>query len=1251
MLQALFYILLHFDNFAVGSISKDSGFRIKDEFPLASAVIHSKLNSNTTENLDDRTDSSEKYDSLQTIQTKDASQLKILQAFTDEQFRDEIIKDLDAKDSNGINIPAEVVQVKRKPNKRDGGLEMRDLDALVQRWEYRSGLDPEDVDGCGSPVCANIDSRPIRFRSWCHLAKWMMANEHIRRFLHIQKGDCADAIEGKGHDWNWGSNPGACESCQASVGCREKVCIAAKGVATTFTNICEAMKVTHAATDVVTILFALGDCENLLTEQSCLYTEWFDIDEPCYDGDTESATQNMAMVNSLPQTGRFRMCPRIRQVGEPQFRTIEGGEIPQEQKVLKDFEAQRLTCLNKDQTTKPGPPNHWFDLQVRCRDYKMRHCCQCLYGCYPKINGQWKVDMPQIGHLYEECEWMPFVSQESPRADTWDAEDRATALNSEYKRHVCGGNIFDAMYIDARTREDDIPWDETGEIITKNTPSYGFLCINKNNKPFNKKCSDYKVRYCCLKQRPAQWGEWSEWTDCSKTCGGGIRTRDRVCNSKKGNKETCFGNWVDLDETGKDRHASLKYQEHACNVLSCPGDANFLQWMSWETCPVTCGQAQRRRRRGCNPPTYGGKPCPSDRREYEEYDDCKLQPCPDPLWTTWTEWSACSATCGLGKKRKSRKCEDTITRQPMQPGLDCLGGASEADEECKLDDCPINGQWTEWQSWGSCSVLCGREGHRLRQRYCSNPLPQFGGDSCPGDSEEKGSCPDLNPCPVNCEWSEWGAWSSCSITCGNPGEGLETRGRHIHQKAEFGGRKCTGQELENQICLHESMSSFSESDKGKAIFYCPVDCVWAEWTSWSTCPDCFGEVSGYLREDLPDFEQVRTRKILQQRKYRGKKCGTSSIEVDTIKGQCTIENVPPCPVVASGSYTTQWTPWTTCLAQCGKKGQRKRDRQCSSNDCNGSLEETEPCSGFCPPEGWSQWEMWSNCPVTCGTGQRARIRYCRDDKKEERRGKETCQGVARETQRCDMGRCGSVTQVNDVVQKFAAEQEAKEQGFTSSSPRGSEWSKPLTEDNFGDGSSATDRKNYDKDDSSNLPRSEANNQLPGERNEPSDSDRAQEIIGEGEVAENYDERRDGKDNEILDSSDDPASQAQNAYGTIEDKVFQSLPNQPHSVQESENHATGTDSAYLTRTYSPELESNTQFGEEAYEYNSKATKDSNESNNRIVNGASEVRSQKFGRKQNRMVRHDHQSMYKNQHDDEMMDNSAELKWNQPHQLDN
>jgi hypothetical protein len=44
---------------------------------------------------------------------------------------------------------------------------------------------------------------------------------------------------------------------------------------------------------------------------------------------------------------------------------------------------------------------------------------------------------------------------------------------------VCGAKPFNAMYIDARRRKDDRPWDETNEVITKNTPTYGFLCINK----------------------------------------------------------------------------------------------------------------------------------------------------------------------------------------------------------------------------------------------------------------------------------------------------------------------------------------------------------------------------------------------------------------------------------------------------------------------------------------------------------------------------------------------------------------------------------------------------------------------------------------------------------------------------------------------------------------------------------------------------------------------------------------------------
>ena len=113
--------------------------------------------------------------------------------------------------------------------------------------------------------------------------------------------------------------------------------------------------------------------------------------------------------------------------------------------------------------------------------------------------------------------WGPFVSNEEPGPGSWDAEDRATiaaVAKGKLKKHVCGdkggfllsisanmklipffhAQVFDAIAIDARRREDDVPWDETKEVITKNTPFFGFLCMQKNNDLVGYKCSDYKVR-------------------------------------------------------------------------------------------------------------------------------------------------------------------------------------------------------------------------------------------------------------------------------------------------------------------------------------------------------------------------------------------------------------------------------------------------------------------------------------------------------------------------------------------------------------------------------------------------------------------------------------------------------------------------------------------------------------------------------------------------------------------------------------
>ena len=45
----------------------------------------------------------------------------------------------------------------------------------------------------------------------------------------------------------------------------------------------------------------------------------------------------------------------------------------------------------------------------------------------------------------------------------------------------------------------------------------------------------------------------------------------------------------------------------------------------------------------------------------------------------------------------------------------------------------VNGNYTDWSKWTSCSTTCG-VGVRTRNRTCTSPMPQFRGKSC----EEQG---------------------------------------------------------------------------------------------------------------------------------------------------------------------------------------------------------------------------------------------------------------------------------------------------------------------------------------------------------------------------------------------------------------------------------------------------------------------------------------------------------------------------------
>lgn len=54
------------------------------------------------------------------------------------------------------------------------------------------------------------------------------------------------------------------------------------------------------------------------------------------------------------------------------------------------------------------------------------------------------------------------------------------------------------------------------------------------------------------------WGPWEDWSECSRTCDGGIRARSRLCNNPP-------------PEHGGAECSGPDQEQEPCNLIGCPG--------------------------------------------------------------------------------------------------------------------------------------------------------------------------------------------------------------------------------------------------------------------------------------------------------------------------------------------------------------------------------------------------------------------------------------------------------------------------------------------------------------------------------------------------------------------------------------------------------------------------------------------------------------------------------------------------------
>ncbi|GAB1605979.1 uncharacterized protein LOC115217908 [Argonauta hians] len=325
-----------------------------------------------------------------------------------------------------------------------------------------------------------------------------------------------------------------------------------------------------------------------------------------------------------------------------------------------------------------------------------------------------------------------------------------------------------------------------------------------------------------LISRIAHGIEFYEWkiagfTECSRTCGGGIQQTRVVCVKVKSQVIVTAENCNNSTVPNK--------QEVTCHTEQCEPS---WQAGNWSSCSTSCGPGSRTRTIECTQIIsrtttlkVSAERCSVTTPKPAATEQCHNNPC--ARWSV-EAWSKCNPECGPGSTRKRLvKCVSSHLGTSI-PGRFCPRPRPRRSELCENQNCPPKWYVSKWS--GKCSSNCG-EGITTRQVICVSSEGQLISSSrCDPQKKPKVQSPCSSTHPCGGTWFT-GVWSECSADCG---EGQRTR--EVTCLKAFGTNS-----------LHVVSEENCQDKKPATQERCTVTSCHTDWyyTEWSDCSTTCGK--------------------------------------------------------------------------------------------------------------------------------------------------------------------------------------------------------------------------------------------------------------------------------------------------------------------------------------------------------------------------------------------------------------------------